>query len=242
MGNSIELVNVRKSFGKSEILRGIDLEVKEGEIFGLLGPSGCGKTTTVKLIAGISKPSVGTVSVLRTRMPNRQILEEIGYMAQAAALYPTMSAYANLKFFGKLYANTKGVLQDRIEYVSNLVGLTDQLDKQVSTYSGGMKQRLSLAIALIGNPKLLVLDEPTVGIDPVLRARIWNELNKLSESGVTILITTHVMDEASKCTRLAMMRGGIIIANGKPHDLIEQSGKSTIEDAFIYFGGDEDEN
>ena len=220
----------------------MDLTLGRGEIFGLLGPSGCGKTTTVKAIAGLLCPEEGTVQVLGKKMPDLSIMGRIGYMAQAAALYPTLTAMENLRFFGKLYKLSKDDLTARIRHVTGIVGLGDELDKKVSAYSGGMMQRLSLAIALLPDPEVLILDEPTVGIDPVLRAEIWRELRMIAEGGATILITTHVMDEAAKCNRLAMMREGRIIATGTPDELVKNSGKASIEEAFIYYGGGSHEN
>ncbi|TDP54365.1 ABC transporter ATP-binding protein [Aminicella lysinilytica] len=240
--NSIELKNVSQSYKKSRVLHSVDLTLGRGEIFGLLGPSGCGKTTTVKAIAGLLCPEEGTVQVLGKKMPDLSIMGRIGYMAQAAALYPTLTAMENLRFFGKLYKLSKDDLTARIRHVTGIVGLGDELDKKVSAYSGGMMQRLSLAIALLPDPEVLILDEPTVGIDPVLRAEIWRELRMIAEGGATILITTHVMDEAAKCNRLAMMREGRIIATGTPDELVKNSGKASIEEAFIYYGGGSHEN
>ena len=240
--NSIELKSINKSYKKKQVLDHVDLQVSQGEIFGLLGPSGCGKTTTVKIIAGVLNPDGGQVEVLGIKMPNLSIMGSIGYMAQAAALYPTLTAAENLDFFGRLYKLSKSDLSERVAHVSKLVGLSGELGKSVSAYSGGMMQRLSLAIALLPDPKVLILDEPTVGIDPVLRAEIWTELHKLAEAGTTILITTHVMDEASKCDRLAMMREGNIIAVGTPTELTAKSGQQSIEEAFIYYGGNGHEN
>jgi len=239
---SIELTNINKSYKKNQVLHNVDLKVERGEIFGLLGPSGCGKTTTVKIIAGILDPDSGAVNVLGSPMPDLQTMARLGYMAQAAALYPTLTARENLKFFGKLYGLSKTELARRTERVTSLVGLEAELSKTVSAYSGGMMQRLSLAIALLPDPEVLILDEPTVGIDPLLRLDIWNELRKLSAEGTTILITTHVMDEAAKCGRLAMMREGNVIAQGTPEELIKASGQNTVEEAFIYYGGGSNEN
>lgn len=240
--NSIELKGIDKSYKKKQVLHQVDLKIKQGEIFGLLGPSGCGKTTTVKIIAGVLNPDVGHVEVLGCKMPDLSIMGNIGYMAQAAALYPTLTAAENLNFFGRLYKLSKSDLAKRVQHVAKLVGLSGELGKSVSAYSGGMMQRLSLAIALLPDPKVLILDEPTVGIDPVLRAEIWTELHALAETDTTILITTHVMDEASKCDRLAMMRDGKITAIGTPQELIEKSGRKSIEEAFIYYGGGNHEN
>ncbi|MGN1032535.1 MAG: ABC transporter ATP-binding protein [Intestinibacter sp.] len=242
--DAIYLECVNKNYGKKKVLHDINLSIPKGCIFGLLGPSGCGKTTTVKVIAGILKKDSGKVVVLDKEMPNLDIMGDIGYMAQSAALYKDLSAYDNLKFFGSLYKLKKDELEDRINYVASLTNLQDDLSKKVSAFSGGMKQRLSLAVALIANPKVLILDEPTVGIDPVLRKSIWEELYKLADSGVSILVTTHVMDEALKCDRLAMMREGKLLAVGTPEEIQNKANTTNLEDAFIYFGrlGDNDEN
>lgn len=240
----INLEHVDKSYGKKQILQDICLRVEGGSIFGLLGPSGCGKTTTVKIIAGISSKDSGKVSVLNTEMPNLNTMSEIGYMAQSAALYNDLSAYDNFKFFGSLYKLKKDELEERIRYLAKLTNLEQDLNKKVKNFSGGMKQRLSLAIALIANPKVLILDEPTVGIDPVLRKSIWDELYRLADSGVSILVTTHVMDEAVKCHKLAMMRQGKVLAVGTPEQIKQEANAESLEEAFIYFGklGDHNEN
>ena len=232
---AIHLERINKSFGKHQILFDVSLSIPKGSIYGLLGPSGCGKTTTVKLMAGIAKPDSGKIYVLNQEMPNLNIMSKIGYMSQSTALYPSLSAYENLKFFGTLYNYSKSILEERITHVAELVNLTNDLNKRVCNYSGGMKQRLSLSIALLANPEVLILDEPTVGIDPVLRYSIWEELYKLSDQKITILVTTHVMDEATRCHELAMMNNGKILATGTPSEIQEKAGVHSIEDAFIYF-------
>lgn len=248
MCNQIEIHNINKKYKKKQTLFNVSLSIPKGCIYGLLGPSGCGKTTLVKIISGISNDYSGDVYILGEKMPSFKLMSNIGYMAQSAALYPTLSAYENLKFFGSLYSIKDNELEERIKYVSNLVNLNKDINKKVSAFSGGMKQRLSLAIALISNPKVLILDEPTVGIDPVLRKEIWSELDKLARQGVSILITTHIMDEALKCNELSMMRDGKILATGTPEEIQEKARTNNIEDAFIYFGqigkeaGDNNEN
>ena len=244
MKKSIELKNINKSFGKKQVLFDVSLSIPEGCIYGLLGPSGCGKTTSVKIIAGILNQDSGEAIILGKPMPDLDLMRQIGYMAQSDALYATLSAYENLKFFGQLYSIDNKTLKNRIQYVMELVNLTKDLMKPISAYSGGMKRRLSLAIALLANPKVLILDEPTVGIDPVLRNDIWKELYDLANSGVTILITTHVMDEATKCNLLAMMWDGKVLITGSPQEIQEQTGTNNIEESFIYLekSGDKNEN
>ena len=160
-------------------------------------------------------------------------------MAQAAALYPLLTGRENLEFFGKLYGLRGLELKERIGAMAQLVRLNEDLDTQTQNYSGGMLQRLSLAVALLHNPRLLVLDEPTVGIDPLLRSEIWKELRSLATAGITVLITTHVMDEAEKCDQLAMMRDGQVLAIGSASELIKRAGTSTFEQAFIKFASGE---
>lgn len=228
---------VNKAFGNKTVLSDITLEVHKAETFGLLGPSGSGKTTLVKLITGIDEVTSGDITVLGTAMPKLSVFKQIGYMAQSDALYTELTARENLELFAALYGLKKHRRTARMLEVMELVSLHQHLNKKVGQYSGGMKRRLSLAIALLHNPPLLILDEPTVGIDPLLRQSIWNELKLLNSKGTTILLTTHVMDEASKCDRLGMIRDGQLLAVNTPQALIEEAGQTSIEDAFIYYGG-----
>lgn len=235
--STIVAKNVSKSFGKKEVLTNIGLTVNKGEIYGLIGPSGSGKTTLVKILVGMDSDFYGEVNVLNRAMPNIASLSVIGYMAQSDALYPELTGEENLQFFASLYQLKKGERKERIMYAADLVQLTPHLSKKVMAYSGGMKRRLSLAIALIHNPEILVLDEPTVGIDPELRLSIWEELFRLKNEGKTIVVTTHVMDEAEKCDRLAMVREGKIITSGSPSQLKQQYETSNLEDVFVKAGG-----
>lgn len=233
----IETRDVIRKFGDKEVLHGISLTVGKSEIFGLLGPSGSGKTTLVKMIAGIDEATGGHIQVLGTAMPKLEMLTKIGYMAQSDAMYTELTAKENMEFFGSLFGLRGERLKRRMAEVLELVNLTDHLKRSVGSYSGGMKRRLSLAIALMHEPEVLILDEPTVGIDPVLRKSIWDELGQLSRKGTTILVTTHVMDEADKCHRLGMVRDGSLIAVGTPDALKKETGSKTIEEAFLFYGG-----
>lgn len=233
---AVELKGISRHFGSHTVLQDISLAIPCGQLFGLLGPSGSGKTTLIKLMTGIDRADEGTVAMLGEPMPQLKMLQAFGYMAQADALYAELTGKQNLAFFGAMFGLKGALLQARIQRVAKLVDLTDHLNKQTSAYSGGMKRRLSLAVALLHEPQLLVLDEPTVGIDPVLRQSIWKELSALSKQGVTIIVTTHVMDEAEKCDRLGLIRGGKLIAVDTPKGIMEQSGSTTIEEAFIAYG------
>ncbi|AKP46519.1 MULTISPECIES: ABC transporter ATP-binding protein [Bacillus] len=233
----ISLEHVSKRFGKKKVIEDVSLEVFRGEIFGMLGPSGAGKTTIVKMIAGIDEPTEGTIDVLNTKMPNLHVMKQIGFMAQSDALYNELTALENLQFFASIYGLKGKKQKQRINEVMQLVNLTDHLKKSVSQFSGGMKRRLSLAVSLLHEPEVLILDEPTVGIDPLLRQAIWDELDRIRQNGTTIVVTTHVMDEADKCGRLAMIRDGRLIALGSPEELKNRTNSRTIEEAFLYFGG-----
>ncbi|MDQ0876702.1 ABC-2 type transport system ATP-binding protein [Paenibacillus sp. V4I3] len=234
---SIQVHSVSKQFDEKVVLNGITLAVPKAHIFGLLGPSGSGKTTLVRMIAGIDVPTSGTVHVLGQQMPQLTMLSQIGYMAQSDALYAELTAQENLEFFASLYGLTGTKRNQRIHDVMELVDLGSHLKKQISNYSGGMKRRLSLAISLLHEPGILILDEPTVGIDPFLRKSIWQELTHLSKQGTTILVTTHVMDEADKCHQLGMIRDGRLTAVGTPDELKQATSSATIEEAFLYYGG-----
>jgi len=238
----IRIEHVDKFFGKKQVIFDISLEVPYSQILGLLGPSGSGKSTIVKMIAGIDVPTSGEVYLLSEKMPKLSMMHKIGYMAQSDALYEELTAEENITFFASMYKLTKSKQKQRIAEVMNLVNLSDHLKKQVKQYSGGMKRRLSLAIALIHEPPVLILDEPTVGIDPVLRKSIWDELYKLNKNGTTIIVTTHVMDEADKCNNLGMIREGKLIALGSPNEIKRASNSNTIEEAFLYYGGASNES
>ncbi|OSB17795.1 glycosyl transferase family 2 [Clostridium sporogenes] len=237
MTPSVVVSSVSKSFGKKLVLNNVNLSINKGQIYGLIGPSGSGKTTLVKIIVGMEAPDKGTIKMLNKNVPDLELLQNIGYMAQSDALYTELTAQENLKFYASLFKLNKKTMENRISYVINMVNLNNDLSKKVSTYSGGMKRRLSLAIALIQNPEILILDEPTVGIDPELRLNIWNELLRLkNEENKTIIVTTHVMDEAKKCDFLAMVRDGVILADGTPSELMKYYKANDLDEVFLKAG------
>ncbi len=238
MDITIKVDQVSKSYGKKLVLDNVSLDIAKGQIYGFIGPSGAGKTTLVKMMVGMETADTGTIQVLDKNMPNLELLQDIGYMAQSDALYTDLTGAENLDFFASLFRLNKTEKRERIAYTAGLVNLTDELNKKVSAYSGGMKRRLSLAIALIQNPSILILDEPTVGIDPELSFGVWNELIRLKDKeGKTIIVTTHVMSEALKCDYLAMVREGRILTSGAPKELMEAYEVNNLDDVFLKAGG-----
>ncbi len=231
----IALDAVTKDFGAIRALDGVTFRVEQGETFGLIGPNGSGKTTLIRLLLGLGRPTSGTVRVLGEPMPNRRVARQIGYMTQASALYGELSVRENLAFFGSLYGLGGRTLQARIDETLALVDLTDRTGALVNTLSGGMRQRVSMAAALVHRPRLLFLDEPTVGIDPELREAFWDYFASLNAGGVTILVSTHILDEAARCHRLALLRFGTLLAVDSPDDLRRESNEQDFNKAFLYF-------
>ncbi|MYL21311.1 ATP-binding cassette domain-containing protein [Halobacillus litoralis] len=237
MEAAVEMKGISHWFGKVQVIHDVDLSVEKGEIFGLLGPSGSGKTTLVKMMTGLLRPSKGVVQLNGEKMPSLKQLRQFGFMAQSDALYSELTGRENLDFFASLYGMSRKDRHLRMNHVLDMVDLTAYASRPVNTYSGGMKRRLSLAASLIHEPELIILDEPTVGIDPVLRQSIWSELNRLRNHGVTIIVTTHVMDEAEKCGHLALLRDGRMMAEDTPSQLKSKLGVSSIEEVFLHYGG-----
>lgn len=225
--------NATKSFDKQKVLDNINLELQSGKIVGIIGPSGAGKSTAIKCLMGMEKLDEGSVDIFHMKMPNREILKKIGYMGQSDALYGDLSGKENLVFFGSLMGLAGTALNRAIEKNMQLVDLLDFLDKPVKTYSGGMKRRLSLAITFLSNPDLLILDEPTVGIDPSLRVTIWAQLRGLANNNKGIIVTTHVMDEAEKCDYVGLIIEGKLFAFGSPKELKDQFKVTSIEEVFL---------
>ncbi len=241
--NAIAIKELAVFYGRKRVINNINWKIPRGKIVGLLGPSGCGKTTLVKVITGIHAEYKGEVSVMGEPVPSKKLLRELGYMAQKTAIYENISGYHNLEFFGQLYSLGKERLNNKIQELASLVNLQGHLSKKVCDYSAGMKQRLALAVALIGSPKMLILDEPTVGIDPLLKVEIWEELTRLSrEEHITILITTHVMDEAARCDLVAIMRRGEILSSGSPEEIQRRLKVQNLEEAFIKLVGGSNDN
>ena len=220
---SIRVEDLGKNFGKIQALKGVNLEIAGGQIFGLLGPNGAGKTTLIRLLIGSTKATFGSVSVLGMD-PVRQKLalrRMIGYMPQSPALYEDLSARDNITFFGRAYPIEE--LSRRVDETLEFVGLSSRARDPVYKFSGGMKQRVSLACALVRQPQLLFLDEPSSGIDPQLREGFWEHFRELTSRGVTLVVSTHQMDEATYCDRLAILHQGMILADDSPRQLLLNS-------------------
>ncbi len=232
MDTFVRATDLHKYFGPIRAVDGLSLSVQAGEIYGLLGPNGSGKTTLIRLLIGLLKPTSGSASVLGQAMPDKAILARVGYMTQATALYEELTVRENVTFFAEMCG---GASRERADEVLALVDLHDRASSLVRTLSGGLKQRTSLACALVHQPRLLLLDEPTVGIDPQLRATFWAYFRRLADDGATLVISSHVMDEAERCDRLGFMRQGRLLAEGSAADLRTQAGTATLEQAFLHF-------
>jgi ABC-2 type transport system ATP-binding protein len=230
---NVSVKGLSVSFDRRPALVDASLEVGKGRIVGLLGPSGAGKTTLIRCIAGLLRPQAGRVEIDGRPVPDKALSPRIGYMAQEDALYPDLSGEQNLRFFSSLYGLRGAEAKKAMEAVFTLTRLTGEERKKVKNYSGGMRKRLSLAVALVHAPALLILDEPTVGIDPVLRAEFWDRFRALRDRGDTLLLTTHVMDEADRCDLLAMIFEGRVLAFGTPEEIRRGTGAATTEAAFL---------
>ena len=233
---AVDVDNVVKSFGTLKALDGITLRIRQGEIYGLLGPNGSGKTTLIRAIVGLVAPESGTVTVLGSRIPNLDILGRVGYMTQAAALYPDVSVEENLRFFAAISG-----ADSNVDEALKLVELDQRRKSVVATLSGGMRQRCSLACALVHRPRLLLLDEPTVGVDPQLRVQFWDHFRDMAAADTTIVVSSHVMDEAERCQRLGLIRFGKLLAEGSPSEVRAAAGTSNLEEAFLRLSGRESE-
>jgi len=230
---NIVMTQISKSFGKTEVLHDITLTAREGEILCLLGPSGAGKTTLIRLITGGLRPDTGEITINGRKFPNMEALRSIGFMPQNDAVYSDLSGYDNLLFFGRLFGLSGAELRNKANDALSWVGLEKDKKKLVSQYSGGMKKRLSLAVTLMHNPSILLLDEPTVGIDPVLRKSIWDRFEALRLEGKTIIVSTHVMDEAVRCQRAVLLYEGRMIENDTTGNLLAKTAGGSLENLFF---------
>ena len=229
LGTAIEIEGLRVSRGRKPILDGLQLRIPRGQVVGLLGPSGCGKTTLMRAIVGVQKVAGGTVTVLGEPAGSPVLRHRVGYVTQAASVYDDLTVRQNLSYFRRVLGTGK----DDVDSVISATELGDNADQLVSTLSGGQRSRVSLAAALLGAPDLLVLDEPTVGLDPLLRVELWSLFHRLADAGTSLLISSHVMDEATRCDRLLLMRDGAILADQTPEELLAETGTRDAESAFL---------
>jgi ABC-2 type transport system ATP-binding protein len=216
--------------GGAQVLRHVSFEVQPGSVVGLIGPSGSGKTTLIRSIVGLQKISDGDVQVLGLGAGSAPLRDRVGYMAQASSVYEDLTVRQNIAYFTRIL----GYPKTEVDRVIQQVDLVKQRDQIVDKLSGGQRARVSLAIALIGRPALLVLDEPTVGLDPVLRQSLWGLFRELAQDGVTLLISSHVMDEAAHCDQLLLLRGGTLIANDTVRAILKETGTRDVEAAFLH--------
>ena len=233
--DAVHTIALRKQFGDRVAVAGLDLTIHRGEVFGLLGPNGSGKTTTIRMLCGLLVPTSGdaTVAGLDVRTQPDQIRKVIGYMSQRFGLYDDLTVEENLRFYASVYGLRGTVRSDRMREQFDTLELTPRRTQLAGTLSGGWKQKLALACATAHRPQVLFLDEPTAGVDPAARRSFWRIIYALSAEGTTVLVTTHYMDEAGRCQRLAFLSRGDLIALGTPDEVPRQFGQATIEDVFI---------
>jgi len=227
--SAVEVDGLRVVRGGTEVLHELTFSVGPGEVTGLLGPSGCGKTTLMRSIVGVQRIAGGTVTVFGERAGSAALRSQIGYVTQAPSVYDDLTVEENLRFF----ASVLGVGPERVDACVRVVDLEAERTKVASRLSGGQRSRASLAVALLGEPTLIVLDEPTVGLDPVLRRDLWETFHRLADEGAVVFVSSHVMDEANRCDRLMLMRDGRIIADDTPQGLLDKTGADDIETAFL---------
>jgi ABC-2 type transport system ATP-binding protein len=236
MGNAVEVNNLTKVFGSLTAVNDISFQIKRGEIFGLLGPNGSGKSTTIRMLCGVITPTGGTGTVLGYDILKESefIKQKIGYMSQSFSLYGDLTVNENLDFYGNIFGMKKKDIEDRKKELIAMANLGGKENAQARTLSGGWKQRLALGCALIHNPEILVLDEPTAGVDPVSRREFWHMIADLSAKGVSVLVTTHYMDEATVCDRIGFIYNGKIISINSLEGHYKEMGMDNIEDIFIH--------
>jgi ABC-2 type transport system ATP-binding protein len=229
VNSSVQVRDLRVVRGAREVLHGISFVIPSGQVTGLLGPSGCGKTTLMRVLVGVQAGITGSVTVFGEPAGSAALRSRIGYVTQAASVYDDLTVTENLSFFARVL----GVGRDEVARCLAVVDLADYAGDVVRNLSGGQRSRVSLAVALLGSPDLLVLDEPTVGLDPVLREDLWTTFHELADAGAAVLVSSHVMDEAERCDRLLLMREGVFLADGAPDEVKQKAGVDDIEQAFL---------
>ena len=229
MNYAVEIGGLVVDRGGRRVLRGLSARLEAGRVTGLLGPSGCGKTTLIRSIVGVQRVAGGDVTVLDSPAGAAPLRRRVAYVTQAPSVYADLTIAENLRYFARVIAAPDGAIDRALAAVD----LQREGERLVGTLSGGQRSRVSLACALLGRPDLLVLDEPTVGLDPVLRRDLWDLVHRLADEGATLLVSSHVMDEASRCDRLLLMRDGELVADTTPHELRERTGEQEMEAAFL---------
>jgi len=227
--HAVEVRGLQVHRGRTEVFDGLDLDIPRGQITGLMGPSGCGKTTLMRAIVGVQKIKGGTVTVLSDPAGTQAQRRRVAYDTQAASVYGDLTIQQNLRYFARII----GAPSSDVNRVIDQVGLRDQAKQTIDSLSGGQESRVSLAVAMLGTPELLVLDEPTVGLDPLLRSELWGIFRTLADSGSTIVVSSHVMDEALRCDRIVLLRSGRIIADTTPSRLLADTGAPDPDAAFL---------
>jgi ABC-2 type transport system ATP-binding protein len=229
MKNVVEVRDLVVQRGQVQAIRGLSFSTRPGEVTGLLGPSGCGKTTLMRSIVGVQIVTSGTVEVLGLPAGDKALRDRIGYVTQAPSVYDDLTVAENIRFFARVL----GVAANEVDRCIDAVDLGSRRDQVVSRLSGGQRSRVSLAVALLGSPELLVLDEPTVGLDPVLRRDLWAMFHDLAQAGTAVLVSSHVMDEAERCDRLLLMRDGALLAADTLDVLLDRTHAADVESAFL---------
>jgi ABC-2 type transport system ATP-binding protein len=228
---AIRAVGLVKSFGTIRAVDDVTFDLAPGRVYGLLGPNGSGKTTLIRLLTGLTRATAGRAEVLGVRMPDRATLGRLGYMTQSDGIYPALTVGENVRFFGAVYGVRD---QAWVRAALDLVELQDRGDSIAGTLSGGQRRRLSLACALVHRPTVLFLDEPTVGVDPLLRVQFWAHFRSLADAGATLVVSSHVMDEAERCDELLFVRSGRVIARGTGREIRDRAQTDDLEQAFLH--------
>lgn len=243
MDSAIKIKNLRVTLGKDfPALRDVSVDLPAGKVIGFIGPSGAGKTTLIRSIVGRQKLSSGSIDIFGTPAGDKKLRNSVSYMTQEVSVYGDLTVTENVEYFATMSGVPRKQLRGEVKRVIDIVNLNSQAGQVVDSLSGGQKQRVSLAIALLGSPKLMVLDEPTVGLDPLLREQLWSLFRKVAHQGTTLIISSHVMDEAERCDELLLIRDGQILADGTPKELCERTHTHTVDESFLKLVGQGAEN